>query len=296
MLLTTLLSVAVIVFVVGNAFRIVKFLRMSTPLRWELYPIPKGPRERQLYGGSYFENSDWWTESQSTSHQGELTFMVGEVLFLTSVRDGFRGLWLWSWLLHWGLYLYAAATLFAIAGIFLPAGSAIAHSIAALGYGLAFLLGLLGSLGLLFMRALHPRLRGFTTRTSVFNLLLLGSIFATGMLSVTAGSRLAAMTGYLQHGTVRQSSFLSVHIALVGLFLAYFPFTHMTHAYMKFFTWHGVRWDDSPAMHDPRTARTLAANLQRKVTWAAPHIANGDTAAWSEVVADPSGRGSAKRA
>ena len=77
------------------------------------------------------------------------------------------------------------------------------------------------------------------------------------------------------------------HLVLVAFFLAYFPFTHMTHAYMKFFTWHGVRWDDSPAISDPRVARTLAANLKRKVTWAAPHIAGGDTATWSEVVADP---------
>ena len=44
MLLILLLSGRVLIFVAGNAARIVKFLRMPTPLRWELYPIPKGPR------------------------------------------------------------------------------------------------------------------------------------------------------------------------------------------------------------------------------------------------------------
>ena len=44
-------------FFAGNAIRVVKTLRMPV-LRWELYPIPKGPRDRQLYGGSYFEESD----------------------------------------------------------------------------------------------------------------------------------------------------------------------------------------------------------------------------------------------
>ena len=58
----------------------------------------------------------------------------------------------------------------------------------------------------------------------------------------------------------------------------------MTRAYMKFFTWHVVRWDDSPAISDPRAVRTLAANLKRKVTWAAPHIAGGDATTWLHVL------------
>ena len=77
-----------------------------------------------------------------------------------------------------------------------------------------------------------------------------------------------------------------MHVALLAFFLVYFPFTHMTHAYMKYFTWHQVRWNDSPAIHDPHAAETLAVNLQRKTSWAAPHIAAGGTATWSEVVAD----------
>ena len=290
MLLTILLSIAALVFVAGNAARIVKFLRMPAPLRWELYPIPKGPRERQLYGGSYFEESDWWAKPQSASHQGELAFMAREVLFLKSVREGFRGLWLWSWLLHWGLYLYAAATVLGIAGIL--GGSGTIRTVAACGYWLACLLGLLGSIGVLILRAWHPRLRGFTTRISIFNLLLLAAIFASGIASSMAGA--FPMDALARDFRLRLA--LCGHVVLVAFFLAYFPFTHMTHAYMKFFTWHGVRWDDSPAIHDPCIRKTLAANLERKVTWAAPHIASSETATWSEVVSDPSGQGAAKRA
>jgi len=288
MLLIILLSVAVLTFVAGNSVRIVKFLRMPTPLRWELYPVPKGPRERQRYGGSYFENSDWWTSPQSTSHQGELAFTAQEVLFLKSVRDGFRGLWLWSWLLHWGLYLYVVATVLGVISILAAPG--ILRTVATSAYWLACPIGLLGSIGMLILRAGHPRLRPFTTRTSIFNLLLLAAIFASGIASVVVGTTVRdALAGNLRPA-------LHVHLVLVAFFLAYFPFTHMTHAYMKFFTWHGARWDDSPAVHDPGMAGTLAANLKRKVTWAAPHIAGGDSATWSEVVADASGRGAAKRA
>ena len=246
MLLTILLPVAVIIFLTGNAARIVKFLRMPVPLRWELYPIPKGPRERRLYGGSYFEDSDWWTKPQSTSHRGELAFMAREVLFLKSVREGFRGLWFWSWLLHWGLYLYAAATVLGIAGILTSSGTI--RTVTACGYWLAYPLGLLGSIGVLILRAWHPRLRAFTTRISIFNLLLLAAIFASGIASSTAGATpLDALAGNLRFRPA-----LYAHLVLVAFFLAYFPFTHMTHAYMKFFTWHGVRWDDSPALNDPR--------------------------------------------
>ena len=87
-----------------------------------------------------------------------------------------------------------------------------------------------------------------------------------------------------------------VHLILVAFFLAYFPFTHMTHAYMKYFTWHDVRWDDSPSSRNPHAAEVLAVNLGRRSSWAAPHIAAGDRATWSEVVADPNGNGVGKRA
>jgi nitrate reductase gamma subunit len=288
MLLIILLSIAVLIFVAGNVARVVKFLRMPTPLRWELYPIPKGRRERQRYGGSYFEDSNWWTKREIVSHRGELAFMAREVLLLKSVRDSFRGLWLWSWLLHWGLYLYVSATVLGVISI--PAVAETLRIVAAWGYRVACPIGLLGSLGLLVMRGSHPRLRPFTTRTSIFNLLLLAAIFASGIASLISG---ATVRGALA-GNLRPE--LNAHLVLVVFFLAYFSFTHMTHAYMKFFTWHSVRWDDSPAFHDPLVAATLAANLKRKVTWAAPHIAGGDAATWSEVVSDPSGQGAAKRA
>ena len=88
MLLIILISVAVIVFFAGNTVRIVHFLRMPTPLRWELYPIPKGPRARQRYGGSYFEQSDWWTKSHDTGRAGELAFMAKEILLLANDLAG----------------------------------------------------------------------------------------------------------------------------------------------------------------------------------------------------------------
>ena len=141
--------------------------------------------------------------------------MAQEVLFLRSVREGFRRLWLWSWLLHWGLYLYVVATVLGFAGIL--SGSGALRTVAACGYWLACPVGLLGSVGILILRARHPRLRPFTTRTSIFNLLLLAASFASGIASSIAGATVSdALVGYLRPVAVRTSS-------LGRIFLRIFP-------------------------------------------------------------------------
>ncbi len=220
MLTVMLISVALVVFFAGNAIRVVKTLRMPAHLRWELYPIPKGPRERQRYGGSYFEDSDWWTNPRDTSHKSEVAFVLKEVFLLRGVWENFRALWLWSWLLHWGLYLYLLTTLFAIAEVLLPAGASFGmlHAVVVYGYRMACPLGLAGALGLLGMRTWHSRVRAFTTRFGIFDLLLLGSIFATGMLSLNAGS-----AGLDSHGPrlVRFPTFLGNHPARLACSLRF---------------------------------------------------------------------------
>jgi nitrate reductase gamma subunit len=302
MLTATLISVALLIFLAGNAARVIKTLRMPAHLRWELYPIPKGPKARQRYGGSYFEESDWWTKPLDTSHTSEVAFVLKEVFLLRGVWESFRGLWVWSWLLHWGLYLYVLATLLAVGEVLLPASASLGmlHAVVTYSYWLACPLGLAGTAGLLGIRAWHPRVRAFTTRSSMFNLVLLESIFATGMLLLTAGP---VGLDHMISDLVRFPAFPGnhpavwhVHVALLVFFLVYFPFTHMTHAYMKYFTWHQVRWDDSPITHDPHAAESLAVNLERKTSWAAPHIVAGGTATWSEVVADADRSGAGKRA
>jgi len=293
------LALAAIFFLAGNAVRIVRFVLLPLPLRWELYPIPKGPQERQRYGGAYFEESNWWERTQEKDRGGQLCFALREVLLLKSVRESFRELWLWSWLLHWGLYLYTAAALAVLVSVIV--GFSWLHTAGIFGYGLACSVGLAGSVGVLALRLWHPRLRSVTSRGNLLDLALLAAVFGTGALAFPAvayGRDLIIAFWQASPAGARLSFpfVVSAHVWLVAIFLAYFPFTHMTHAYMKFFSWHGVRWDDSPAMHDSRADRALTANLQRKATWPAAHIAGNGSTSWAEVVADPGGRGSAKRA
>lgn len=290
-LLTLALIAAVSIFLIGNLYRVVKVMRLPAHLRWELYPIPKGPRGRQRYGGSYFEEPEWWTKPPATGPGGETAFMLKEVFFMRGVFKNFRSLWIWPLLLHWGLYLYIVSTAMVVAasviGAPLVSGKGLWCDAAFALCVAACVLGATGSLGLLAMRFFSPRLKGFTTRAMIFNLCLLAAIFATGLVALFHPQRglLIALAGAVdwRHATGTPSAAICCHFALAAFFLVYFPFTHMTHMFMKYFTWHGVRWDDLPARFDSGGQSAIAKNLARRISWQAPHIHEAAEQSWAGV-------------
>jgi nitrate reductase gamma subunit len=285
--LTFALLAAILVFLLGNLYRVVKVMLMPAHLRWDLYPVPKGSRERQRYGGSYFEETEWWTKPIETGRGGEMAFMLKEVFFLRGVFENFRTLWVWSLLLHWGLYLYIVSALTVIAIAVSGAHArALLSNAAFAGFVAACTIGAIGSLGLLTTRVFNSRLKGFTTRATVFNLCLLAAIFGTGLIALINPGRglLAALVDAVnwRHATGPYPA-ANCHLVLVALFLVYFPFTHMTHMYMKYFTWHGVRWDDAPARCGRGIRKHIADNLARRVSWQAPHIQGASEQSWASV-------------
>ncbi|MGA3161962.1 MAG: hypothetical protein ABSC77_12160 [Terracidiphilus sp.] len=290
-LLTLALIAAISIFLLGNLCRVVKVMLIPAHLRWELYPIPKGSRDRQRYGGSYFEETEWWTKPIGTGIGGEMAFMLKEVFFLRGVFENFRALWLWSLLLHWGLYLYmaSAATTVAVAaiGAHLAFARVLLLDAAFAGFIAACALGAIGSIGLLAMRIFHSRLKGFTTRAMIFNLSLLVAIFGTGLIALFKPQRglLTALADTVQgsHSAGVYTADIYSHFALVMFFLVYFPFTHMTHMFMKFFTWHSVRWDDTPTRFDEGSRTAIANNLERRVSWQAPNIQDASEQTWAGV-------------
>lgn len=299
---TLTLLAAILVFILGNLYRVVKVMLMPAHLRWDLYPIPKGSRERQAYGGSYFEETGWWTKPIETGRGGQVTFMLKEVFFLRGVFENFRALWVWSLLLHWGLYLYmvsaAAAIVVAVSGAHLAFVRAVLSNTAFAGFVAACALGVVGSLGLLATRILHSRLKGYTKRAALFNLSLLAAIFVSGLIALF-NPRHDLLTVFVdavkwRHATGMYSSGTCCHFVLVALFLVYFPFTHMTHMYMKYFTWHGVRWDDTPARSDEGIRKHIANNLARRVSWQAPHIKSESGQSWANVASSSGAQGKAE--
>ena len=46
----------------------------------------------------------------------------------------------------------------------------------------------------------------------------------------------------------------------------------MTHFFTKYFTYHSVRWEDSPNVSGGKMSKEIEKLLNQPVSWAAPHI------------------------
>jgi nitrate reductase gamma subunit len=294
--------VALAVFVVANLARIARMLAMPAHLRWELYPVPHEPRAKAGYGGSYFEETDWWTRSMEIHRSGELRVMLEEIFLLKGVWKHNRTLWIWSWLFHGGLYLFIGAGILATACASaqhfgaICAGNKLRLLVAILTWS-AMSAGTTGTVGILILRIASRRLGPFTSRWTLINLLIIISVFATGLMSLCvnpaaidqmisfAGSLLRFQTAPRLHGSTAS------HVLLLALFMAYLPFTQMTHMYMKYFTYHQVRWDDVPYRPGTGMHASVMRSLGRPVSWAAPHIRGKDEKSWGEAAAQEVARG-----
>ncbi len=297
-LLYSVIYVAVAVFIVACTVRAVRYARQPLHLRWELYPVPHEAPERVRHGGSYFEEQDWWTRPRRFNLWGELRFMLPEMIFLKGLREFNRSLWKRSFPFHFGLYLTAKAIalliLAACLNLLSPAimtytlESALHWLYAIMGFS-GLILTLLGAIALLVRRLTGPDLKRYTTVADVFNLawfiLAFGSLLL-GFLMRPADDPgvLAFMSALL---TLDREAPISAPLVpgllLSVALLAYIPFTHMAHFIAKFFTYHAVRWNDSPNLPGGHLERRLAEYLTYRPTWAAPHVKADGSKTWAEV-------------
>jgi nitrate reductase gamma subunit len=284
-LLTVLLwwiLLASVVFVVGCAWRALKYLRAPEHLRWDLYPVAHEPGRD--HGGSYFEEKDWWTKPRVKSHWGEASFMIEEIFLWKGVRVNNRKLWYGSLPFHWGLYLLVITSL----GL----------AVAALGFSPQLwltLLGLLGIVGgvltaggsliLLAIRSREPRLLPYTTPLDRLNLALIAVLGAlSAAVAVAPGGMAQATAAVSQMMRLRLpevSLLLGLQMAVAALFILYLPFTRMVHFFSKYFTYHQVRWDDRAVEPGSVLAKRLRGALDFGVDWSAEHIQTGKS--WAEV-------------
>jgi nitrate reductase gamma subunit len=286
---------AMAVFLLGMARRGARYARTPMHLRWELYPVPHEAGK----DGSYFEELDWWEKPRHSSPIGELKVMVPEILLLVGLWEHNRKLWFASFPFHAGIYvtiLFLALLLGG--GIAQAAGAPVTagSNAAALHYftivvGVVGLVSVgLGTLGLLFMRLSDPGLRLYAVPADYFNL---GLILAMALLGLA--SWLAVDQSFTQAREYAQglASFeqpadtkglIVAQSLLLSVFLVYLPFTHMTHFLGKFFTYHLVRWDDTPNLRGSSYERLIAGLLQRPVAWSAPHVQQGKS--WAEVATE----------
>lgn len=285
-----------VVFVVAFAAKIYKYATMPMHVRWELYPVP---HEGKAYGGSFYEEVDHWKKERHKDHVSQYTFMIPEILFIRALYEDNRPLWYWSFPFHMGLYLSIGALgLFFIGSIlqmlgYAPDTSALFSFVQALTTLMAvigYILGAIGSLGLILKRLTDPMLRDYTAGIDLLNLVWLLAIFVTGFLVWLIDPSFKASRQFLV-GLISFSPQLNTmtgwHVINLLLFIgfwAYFPFTHMTHMVSKYFMWDKVKWDDNPNSGDAGMDKKISTYLGYPVTWSAPHVgAEEGRKTWADV-------------
>jgi nitrate reductase gamma subunit len=294
---------SVLVFAIACAVRAFQYARAPIHLRWELYPVPHGGADRVKHGGSYFEESDWWTRPVHSNPWARFRFMVSEMLLLKGLREFNRSLWLRSFPFHFGLYLLVGTVLLLACGSVLSlldpaliAGGAgrLLGPVCTAGAAAGLTLAMLGASGLLVRRLTDPALRAYSTPADIFNLAFF--LVALGLVSAglvlrppSSAGMLALSAGLLTFDTsLPVTPLLASGLISAALLAAYIPLTHMSHFIGKYFTYHSVRWDDAPSRRGGKLETRLAEYLAYRPTWAAAHVGADGEKTWAEIVgSDP---------
>jgi nitrate reductase gamma subunit len=288
--------ISFILFVVACIMRANRIASAPLHLRWELYPVPH-EKGRAHYGGSIMEEVDHWEKKQEKDHLGELKVMIPEIILLKGVWDHNKPLWTGTFPFHFALYLLIAnMAVVAFAAIMQLTGSTVAPDAGGLmtiAYYLfmgltwiASILGIFGSIRLFFLRLVDKKLATFATPSHFFNIIIIGAMYVTTLVWLLTDPMffqniVAFYAGFFTVSPVEALPAIGIwHIATVIFFMAYLPFTHMTHFFTKYFTYHSVRWEDTPNKPGSKMSEQIGELLNQPVTWAAPHIGADGEKTW----------------
>jgi nitrate reductase gamma subunit len=297
LLLLIFIYFSVFAFIGASLYRFYRFYSMPMHGRWELYPVPKEAAGKRRYGGSYFEDPEWWSRPRDASLAAELLDMLKEVLFIKILFAHQKRHWWISYAMHLGIYLLVLwAVLLLIGSVMelsgLPlttAGGVNESSRASLAvYYVTFVTGAagallltLGSAGLFLRRLFNGTLKKYTTPKEYFNLLFLLAVTVSG-LAVWSGDPSfnygrEIIKGMLTFTPIRADGILAVHILLLGALLIYIPQAKMSHYVGKFFSFHKVMWENEPNLRNSRMEKVISKALGYKprASWSAPHISPG---------------------
>ncbi len=292
--------VCVVVFVAAVVIRGLRVLRMPVHLRWEIYPVAH-EKGRAHYGGSYFEELDWWTKPRGRAWISEALAMGAEILLLKGVWEHNRRLWWRSYPFHLGLYLLVGflgllvlGAILQIAGLCpVDGGCPVAAAVDVLMrvFGIAGLvLTVLGTALMLLWRLTDADVRDYTKPAHLINLVFI--LAASGVALVAVASRqdgFGDLRQFLCHLITLKTAqpvggaLLGAAIVLGCLLIAYIPLTHMAHFFLKYFTWHQIRWNDEPNLPGGKLEGQIQERLGQPVSWSAPHIGADGRKNWVDL-------------
>lgn len=264
--------VALAGFLLLSARKFWKYSRLPIHSRLELYPVPKEGGGRNVYGGSYFEEEDWWEKPRRIDRVSETVDIMKEMLFIKKLFVNQRSLWWASYLFHLGIYvMFAWSILLAVSVFWHPAAVvAIVGAVGALGFALSTV----GAVLLLVRRLADHESRKYETPAEFFNLILILAVLLSGIASwLLVASPFEIAAAVLTLAPVDVPPLVVVHLVLLGIMLLYIPLSKMSHYVGKYFAFRSVQWDNNPNLAgskvDQKTRAAAAEPVQ--AAWSAPH-------------------------
>jgi len=288
-------------FVIACIARFLMWSRMPMHMRWELYPVAHEGGGKAAYGGSYLEDTEWWSKKREVSLFGELKVMVPEILFLVALKEHNTRLWKRSFPFHFGLYLVGGVTALMLVGgvivaylpdvVAVPVAKIIGVVVPFLGAA-GLVLGIAGAVGL-FARRRGRELRDYTAPADLLNLVFFMVAFGVAFITFVAYDRDFSLVetfiinlvtfNLAPVGDGAAGLMLALSVVLLALLVAYIPTTHMSHFIGKYFAYHSIRWKDDPNLPGGKEEKVIEELLARPVTWSAPHIGADGKKSWLDV-------------
>lgn len=288
--------IAYVFIVVVYSVKIAAWLRTPPHIRWDLYPVIH--EEHYQYGGSYYEQQEWWTKPLLRNRWRSLLYSLKDNFTMGEYYERNRLYWLFLLPWHLGFIFIIAfhvlcffAALAMVGGLELAADS---PHLAGKGFyylllftgGFAFVTGSFGSIGMPIIRLADRGLRSYSMPMNFFNYLFFLVVYTSGLLTwllldPTLEEYRAYWVGLITLAPPTLHPMTVLHIVLFDLFLIYLPFTRSTHYITRILAYFYIRWDDEPNLPGGTLERKIGGLLQQKVSWAAPHIQTGRS--WAEV-------------
>lgn len=279
----------------------VKYLKMPIHLRWELYPVIH--EDGFHYGGSKYENVNWWDEGKKRRSLRGFFYLLKEYLHLGEYFHRNKSYWLFLYPWHVGFILIIAFHILCFFGAVLivlgvPVSADSPSVIGAILYYftlitgvVSFIAGAFGSIGLLLKRSSDHNLKAYASPLNFFSyvftlVVFLSGFYAWGFADPTLGEYREFWVGLITLHYVEVDAVTATHIIIFNLFLIYLPFTRSFHYITRFFAYFLIRWEDTPNVRGSDLEHKLQNMFKQKITWSASHIKPGQT--WEEAAKDRS--------
>lgn len=267
-------------------------------IRWELYPIPHEGPKRASYGGSYMEETDWWTKKRHVDHWMDIKAMAEEIFLLKATYEHNQPLWLRTYPFHMGLYMLMGGTILLNFIVILELLGVPVHNgfmiflgniiNAIVPFGAACIAG--GAIALIIFRMSESGLKKYSAMEQWLNLY---SFACFGLLTLCAWvfnpsyyevARNFLYNIYTANFRPLGSTWFVLNM-LAGYFvLIWIPVTNMRHLIMKYWLYHDIRWGDEATVWSRKNQETIPELLKYDTTWDAPHISEeGKNKNWADV-------------